>query len=300
MSRPLIVITGTTGSGKSEVGVEVAIRTGAEVVSLDSMAVYRGMDIGTAKPDEATRRGVPHHMIDVVVPSEEMNLHRFIELTEDVLVDMERREVPAVVVGGTTMYLVGLLWGLDDGPPRDDAFRTALVAEREALGVEALHARLAEADPACARAIDPQDYQRIERALEIVASGARPSELRTGWFRGEPRPSRLFVLTWPRPELRRRIEERVDRMLEAGWVDEVRAIRDAGGFSRGAAKALGYREILAWLDGELAEEHLAERIKTRTWQFAKRQLTWLRKLEHAEVITLGEGDTVEGLADRMV
>lgn len=301
MKNPIIVITGTTGTGKSEVGLEVARLIGGEILSLDSMAVYRGMDIGTAKPSVADRRAIPHHMIDIVDPNGEMNLHHFLGRAEEVLEERGTAGVPMVCVGGTMMYLVGLLWGIDEGPPRNDEFRRELQKERDEVGTGVLHQRLAELDPGSAAGIAPQDFQRIERSLEILEyGGPKPSELRTGWFSGTARPAQVHALTWPREILRSRIDARVDGMFEAGWVDEVRNIVARDGFSPAASKALGYREILSFLAGDTRESELREVVRNHTWQFARRQMTWMKKLEVARQVERTSGDSVAELAGEIV
>lgn len=300
-ARPILCITGTTGSGKNEIGARAARRLGGEVLSLDSMKVYRGMDIGTAKPTPAQQALAKHHLIDILDPRDGMHLKRFIEMANDVIASLEREGKTPVIVGGTAMYLMGLLYGVYEGPSRDDDFRAVLAAERDERGVPALHARLGEIDPAAAAKIDPNDYKRIERALEVHAStGRAPSELRTGWFTGPRRPASVYIITWPRDLLRRRIEKRVDEMLVEGWIDEVRRLRDQGGFGREAAMALGYREILAFLDDQLTLDECSTLIKTRTWQFSRRQMTWMKKLPDAVTISLEPGADLDLIVDRIV
>lgn len=298
--RPLFVVTGTTGSGKNGLGIELAARLGGEVISLDSMKVYRGMDVGTAKPSPAELERVRHHLIDVYEPSERVDLARFLERADQVVTELHARAVPVIAVGGTAMYLTGLLYGVHEGPPRDDDFRRALREERDRIGTAALHERLAAIDPERAARVAPADFQRIERALEIHAlSGRRPSELEANWFAAPRYQARVVILTWPRDVLRRRIEDRVERMFAAGFVDEVRRIEAAGGFSIEAAQAIGYREILDFLRRGGREAALRERIKLKTWQFARRQLTWMTKYPDAERIVCAAGDTAAAIADRL-
>ncbi|MCA9320793.1 MAG: tRNA (adenosine(37)-N6)-dimethylallyltransferase MiaA, partial [Planctomycetes bacterium] len=226
----LICITGTTGSGKNHLGVLVAERLGAEIISLDSMKVYRGMDIGTAKPGAHERARVRHHLIDILDPRDHMDLRQFLARAEVAVTEIRGRGQRVVCVGGTAMYLAGLLYGVMDGPSRDADFRAALRRERDESGTEALHRRLQDVDPDSAARIMPADYQRIERALEIHALTGRPATaFRQDWFQGPARPATLYVLTWPRDELRRRIFARVDQMFDSGWLDEVRALIAAGG-----------------------------------------------------------------------
>lgn len=300
MTRPILCITGTTGTGKNALGARTAARLGGEVISLDSMKVYRGMDIGTAKPTASERAMAPHHLLDILDPKEGMNLRRFIDCTNDVIADLESRGKPAIVVGGTAMYLVGLLYGVYEGPSRDDRFRAELAAERDRVGLRILHDRLAGIDPVAAKKIDPADYKRIERALEIHhVAKVLPSSLRTDWFSVPILPSRIWVLTWPRDVLRRRIEARVDEMIASGWIDEVKKIREGGGFGRESGMALGYPEIQAFLDGKMSMPDMVERIKIKTWQFSRRQQTWLKKIESAQWIVLSPDDSLDRLAEKI-
>jgi tRNA dimethylallyltransferase len=293
----LVCITGTTGTGKNRIGGLIGQSIGGSVLSLDSMKVYRGMDIGTAKPDAELRSLCPHHLIDIVEPSERMDMSLFMGRAERIIADEQSASHPLICVGGTAMYLNGLLFGLQDTPPRDEDFRARLKAERDEKGVQALHSRLAAVDAASAERINPNDYQRIERALEILALTGKPAGDRERTWFGEMRfPAQVFVLTWPREVLRARIDRRVDQMFADGWVDEVRQILATGGFSETASRALGYPEIMALLDRGAGESETRQLIKTRTWQFAKRQLTWYRKFTFATTRMLSDGDTHESVA----
>ncbi|MEE9394575.1 MAG: tRNA (adenosine(37)-N6)-dimethylallyltransferase MiaA [Planctomycetota bacterium] len=296
----LLVLTGTTSSGKNRLGTRWAELVNAEIISLDSMKVYRGMNIGTAKPSAELRGRVPHHLLDLLDPLERMDLRQFVSRAENAIAEIHSRGHRVVVVGGTAMYLNGVLYGVHSGPSRDLEFRTRLRQERDEVGIAALHARLSEVDAKAAAKIDAHDYQRIERALEIVVlTGKGPSEQKNNWF-CEPRYSfRVVVVTWPRDVLRTRIEARVEQMFEAGWIEEVKAIESKGGFSDEAARALGYPQIMAYLSGELSLEAAKERTKVKTWQFARRQLTWMKKYQDAEVILRSEGDDLEALAQRL-
>ena len=298
MTAPLICIAGTTGTGKNRIGALLANAMGGSVLSLDSMKVYRGMDIGTAKPGSDLLGLCTHHLIDIVDPSDRMDMSRFMESAERVISEESDAGRPLVCVGGTAMYLNGLLFGLQDTPPRDDSLRERLRRERDESGVQALHERLHSIDPESAKRINRNDYQRIERALEVFELTGKPSgTFRRDWF-GEMRlPARVFVLTWPREVLRDRIDRRVDQMFQDGWPDEVRHVLNDGGFGETASRALGYPEVIAMLNGEVKEPETRQLIKTRTWQFAKRQLTWYRKFTFAEMRVLSESDTHESVAE---
>ncbi len=295
---PLLIVTGTTGSGKNRLGAHAARCLGGEVLSLDSMKVYRGMDIGTAKPSRDLMRLAPHHLVDVRDPGEHMDLAVFLSEAEKIIREVHGRRRPVVVVGGTAMYLMGLLYGVHGGPPRDEDFRAGLRRERDELGVRALHDRLARVDAASAARIDPNDYQRIERALEMYALTGQPASAhRRDWFRRPRFPFLLYTVTWPRDVLRARIEERVDAMMQAGWLDEVRGLMERSPLGPQALQALGYKELIRHIeDGTPPLDEVVATIKTRTWQFARRQLTWMRKFEQAVRIERKTGDQEDLIA----
>ncbi|MFT7619884.1 MAG: tRNA dimethylallyltransferase [Planctomycetota bacterium] len=299
--RPLLCITGTTGSGKNGVGIRLAELMQGEVLSLDSMKVYRRMDVGTAKPSTADLARVKHHLIDILDPTERTDLSKFLAEADKVVSDRHQEDCPIIAVGGTAMYLTGLLFGVHDGPSRDDEFRAKLRIEREEIGLPALHARLLVIDPKSGEKINPNDYQRIERALEIFTqTGNPPSEQKANWFRDPRYNSKVYIVTWPRDVLRARIGSRIDKMFENGWVDEVASIDSSCGFSQEAIMALGYREIKEHLAIGGKEGALRERIKTKTWQFARRQLTWMTRYPKAERIVCSEGDDVESISKRIM
>jgi tRNA dimethylallyltransferase len=283
--RNTLVLSGPTGSGKSALAVELAERLGAEVVSMDSMALYRGMDVGTAKPDAEQRRRVPHHLIDVLDPWESASVAWWLGRAAECVRDIEARGKRALVVGGTPLYLKALLHGLFDGPPADAELRRRLTEEAERLGSAALHARLAEVDPASAARLHPNDARRIIRALEVWQLTGRPlSAWQTQW----PVPSTQYsvlstqYVLWldlPREELYARIDARVLQMIEAGLLDEAAALRRLPRpLSREAAQAVGYREAFAHLDGRVTREETVRLIQLHSRRLAKRQLTWFRQM----------------------
>jgi len=299
--QPILVLTGTTASGKNRVGAHVAMKLRGEIISLDSMKVYRGMDVGTDKPSADLMRSVPHHLVDILDPLDGMNLSRFVNLAHDAVKDIRARGYLPVAVGGTALYLTGFLRGVFDGPEADMDFRRGLRAEAAVLGVPALHARLMKVDPVAGGRIHPNDYKRLERALEVYALTGRPiSELQGQWSRPPRVDYRLFILTWDRGVLDRRIEERVDRMFAGGFVDEVKRILDGGGFGRESSQALGYREVVAHLKGEITLAEAIEMVKRATRRFARRQLTWFRRMDDAHWIHAEEGQSVTDLASRVI
>lgn len=283
-------LTGPTASGKSAVGIELARQAGGEILSLDSMAVYRGLNIGTAKPTAADRQAVPHHLIDLIEPTQEFSVAQYIDAAQRAVREILARGRRPIFVGGSPLYLKALLRGLFDGPPADWNLRGKLAEIARQDGSAALHARLAEVDPAAAARLHPNDARRLIRALEVYHGTGQPiSSFQTQFASGETEASnaKVFVLDWPREELHRRINARVDAMFAAGWIDEVRQFLARGRtLSRTALQAVGYREILDHLRGERDLSATAELIKQRTRQFAKRQLTWLRSLPECRWIAV--------------
>jgi tRNA dimethylallyltransferase len=282
-------LTGPTASGKTQVGLELAELLDAEIISLDSMALYRGMDIGTAKPTLDERRRVPHHLIDVVDPAEEYSLAQYVAAAHEAVAQIATRGRAALFVGGTPLYLKSLLRGIFSGPPADWQLRRELQAFAEERGSASLHARLAQVDPVSARRLHPRDTRRVIRALEVwQKTGRSITELQRQFDRARPADAcRVFVLDWPRAELIERINARVDAMFELGLVNEVRSLLTRPlGLSRTASQAVGYREVIEHLDAARELGKTIELVKLRTRQFAKRQMTWFRSLSECRFIAM--------------
>ena len=274
--NPLLVILGPTASGKTAVALEVARAAGAEVLSLDSMQVYRGMDVGTAKPTREEQAAVRHHLIDVVDPIEVFTTARFVEAADATIAEATRRGVPLIATGGTPLYYKALFEGLFDGPPADEALRARL---REMPNEELLR-RLSEVDPAAAARIHLNDQKRLIRALEVYELAGRPiSSFQTDWGSGQFRHPAVWVgLDWEKEALNRRINARVKAMMAAGWLDEVRRLLDTYGMlSHTAAEATGYHELIEHLQGRSSLDDAVERIKIATRQLARRQMKWFRR-----------------------
>jgi len=274
-------LTGATASGKTAVGVELARRIDAEIVSLDSMALYRGMDIGTAKPTAAERREVPHHLVDILDPDDQFSLAQYLDAALRSIDQIMARGREVLFVGGTPLYLKGLLRGIFQGPPADWDLRRRLARQAETEGPGSLHRRLAEVDPASADRLHPNDTRRLIRALEVYEKTGRPiSELQRQFDIARPAGEcRVFVIQWPTAQLNARIDRRVDRMFAACLVDEVRVLLGRPQpLSKTAAQALGYREVIQHLHGERGLPETIELVKTHTRRFAKRQRTWFRSL----------------------
>ena len=273
----LVALVGPTASGKSAVAMAVAEQLGdVELVSIDSMQVYRGMDIGTAKPSPAERARVRHHLLDLVDPSQDFAVAEFQRAYRSAIADVTARDKQAMLVGGTGLYHRAAIDDLDL-PGEWPAIRAGLLAEAELFGPAALHARLTAIDPAAAARIEQGNTRRIVRALEVYeGSGRLFSSYGPGLDVYPPTPIAQIGLRWEREVLAARIEQRVHAMVDAGLVDEVRALR-AAGMSRTASQALGYKELLAHLEGHESLDAAVAQIVVRTRQFAVRQLRWFQR-----------------------
>ena len=289
----LVVVLGPTASGKTEMALKIAGRTGACVISADSVQVYRYFDIGSAKPTGEQRRKIPHFLIDVADPDEDFNAGRYMRLALDQIGSLVENGRKIVVVGGTFLYVKALLYGLLEGVEVDRKFRKRLARERDARGVASLHERLRSVDPVSAGRIDPNDYVRIERALEVYhTTGERMSDHQRRHGFPEQRFNALKIgLLGDRERLRRAIDARVDAMIDRGWVEEVKAIRAMGyGPHLKPMKSIGYRRINEFLDGRLDFREAVESIKTDTKRFSKRQFTWLRADDGIKWFDPADGD----------
>ena len=279
MKPKLVVILGPTGVGKSEIAVDVALAVGGEVVNADSQLVYRRMNIGTAKPSEAARRGVPHHLIDVVDPDEDFNAARYRDQAVQAIEDIRARGKNPIVCGGSGLYLRALLYGIFVGPAKDAGIRQRLEAESQARGLNVLHERLQRLDPAAAARIHPNDRHRIVRALEVFEATGKPI---SDWQNAHGFKESVFCvlkvgLNRERSALYRLIDRRTDEMIAAGLVAEVEGLA-ASGYSLDlpALQSIGYRQIGLHLRGELTLEQAVALIKRDSHHLAKRQLTWFR------------------------
>jgi len=284
-------LTGPTAAGKTSVGLALARLIGAEIISLDSMAVYRGMDIGTAKPGADQQRAVPHHLIDILDPDQEFSVSNYVELAHRKIAELRGAGREVLFVGGTPMYLKAMLRGLYSGPPADWQFRREVEAEARRVGIEALHARLNLVDPLSAAKLHKNDIRRIIRALEVYKITGTPiSHQQLQFEEGTPADRcRVFVLGWPRALLHRRIDARVEWMFEAGLIDEVRRLLEQfRSLGRTAAQAVGYREAIAHVRGEISFAEAVRRVRVRTHQFARRQETWFRSLSECRRIEQDE------------
>lgn len=295
-------VTGATAGGKTRVGIELAKLLDAEIISMDSMTVYRGMNIGTAKPTARQREQIPHHLLDIVEPDQEFSVSEYVARAQATIGEIRRRGREVVFVGGTPLYLKALLRGIFEGPPADWEFRRQVEEEVQRVGLAALHDRLMHVDPLSAEKLHPHDKRRIIRALEVYRATGQPiSHLQLEFEEGRPAEQcKVFVLQWPRELLHQRIDARVDRMIQSGLVDEVRRLREEfGELSRTASQAVGYREVIGHLCGGQDLETTGQQIKTRTHQFARRQETWFRSLSECRGIEQSESDDPEQVARRI-
>lgn len=275
----IIVVCGPTAIGKTTVGIELARRLGGEIVSADSMQVYRHMDIGTAKPTPQERARVPHHLVDVVNPDEPFDAAKYTTLGRKAVSDIQRRGVVPLVVGGTGLYIKALLRGLFRADASDPAVRRRLKSEADALGIQALHARLAAADPDTAVRLHPNDAVRILRALEVLEVSGRPlSHLQSEHrFADTPFIALKIGLALERDALYERINQRVDAMVANGLEQEVRSLLAQGyGIGLKSMQSIGYSHMAALIAGTLSHADCIRTLKRDTRRFAKRQLTWFR------------------------
>ena len=296
-----MAICGPTAVGKSEVAERVADLVGAEIVSVDSMQVYRGMDIGTAKVPEAERR-CPLHMVDVVDVSVPYAVAEFQRDARACVEDIAERGLVPILCGGTGLYLDAVVDEMDfPKGEATDSRRAAYEAQLEAIGPDALHQILADRDPKSAAEIHPNNTRRVIRALEMLDEGVSYSEQRKGLKRHEPHfEVELFALTMDRETLYARIDRRVELMFEQGLVDEVRTLEEQGlAESHTASQAIGYKEVLQYLRGEISEREALTLVQKNTRRYAKRQLSWLRRDGRATWIDVGDvsrADAAETIA----
>ena len=288
-ARKCWFVTGATASGKTAVSLALAKRLDAEIISLDSMAIYRGMDIGTAKPTAETQSLVPHHLIDIRDPNETCSVSEYRELAMEKVDEIHSRGKKVLFVGGTALYLKTLLRGMFDGPPADWEFRKQIEAEVENVGDAALHERVASVDPVAAHKLHVNDRRRLIRALEVYKLTGKPiSHWQMEFADGvDASECKVFSLRHPRPILHERIETRVDQMFEAGLIDEVRGLLERWtDLSHTAAQAVGYREVIEHLRGEKDFAETREKVRVRTRKFARHQETWFRGLSEVRMIDI--------------
>ncbi|CBE68426.1 MAG: tRNA (adenosine(37)-N6)-dimethylallyltransferase MiaA [Candidatus Methylomirabilis oxygeniifera] len=284
---PLIVLVGPTAVGKSSMALAVAERVRGEIIAADSMQVYRGLDIGTAKPSADERQRVPHHLLDLVKPDQPFTAADYMRLASAAIIDIRARGRLPIIVGGTGLYVRALFRGLVDGPGEMTLLRETLYQEAERVGSATLHRRLEITDPEAAATIHPNDLFRVVRALEVAAvSGHLLSALRVEGRRNHkpvPGPVLRFGLERNRQELYRRIEARVEAMMTQGLLREVQDLLDRGyGPVLKPLRAIGYRHMIGHLKGQIRLDDAVASLKRDTRRYAKRQLTWFRHEDEIE------------------
>lgn len=298
MDKKKILILGVTASGKGKLAFEIAKRIGGEIVSIDSMKVYRRMDIGTAKPSMGNRRQIPHHLVDVVEPNEAFSVGRFVELAEAAIKDILAKNKPVVAVGGTAMYIKAMLYGLFEGAGTDETIRDQIKARIEKEGLEQLYREFAAIDPAAAQKIHANDAKRIIRALEVWQLTGRPISSFQQQFDSAGRVEEWVIIGLRREkaDASHRINTRVKRMIEEGLVDEVkRLLAEDRPLSQQARCAIGYAEIIDHLEGKTTLDEAVELIKKNSRKLAKAQRTWFKTFRMVQWLDIKEDNTVENI-----
>ena len=297
-----LMLLGPTGSGKSALALEVAQHRPVELISVDSAQVYRGLDIGSAKPSAAERSTVTHHLIDIRDPAERYSAADFVRDAQAAIDAVRARGKLPLLVGGTMLYAKALRDGLSALPAADSAIRAAIDADAQGFGWPALHARLAALDPETAARLAPNDAQRIQRALEVIAVSGQPmSALLTRPAPDRPRLDVVALIPTDRARLHRRLEQRFDAMLACGFIDEVKVLKQRSDLTPDlpSMRCVGYRQAWAFLEGHGSHAEFRAAAIAATRQLAKRQLTWLRSLAADFNIEAGSDDALQHLLTRL-
>lgn len=297
---PAIFLMGPTASGKTELSIQLAKVLDAEIISVDSALVYRGMDIGTAKPTEEERQGIPHYLIDILDPAESFSTGRFRSLALKLMADITQRGKIPLMTGGTMLYFNALFHGLAELPQADAAIRSQLAAQAKQYGNEYLHRRLAEIDPEAAARIHPNDPQRVQRALEVYQITGIPLTQLHAQAKTAPLPYRtikLVVAPRHRKDLHDKIARRFHLMLDRGLIEEVRQLYRRGDLSEKmpSIRSVGYRQVWSYLQGEIDLAEMTEKAIVATRQLAKRQFTWLRRETDAHWFYTEQPDLLPGV-----
>jgi tRNA dimethylallyltransferase len=300
MVNQRILILGVTASGKGRLAFELAKAINAEIISIDSMKVYRRMDIGTAKPPLEIRRQIPHHIIDVVEPSDSFSVARFLELADAAIKEIEGKNKLIVAVGGTALYIKAMLYGLFEGPGADERIRAELKTQARNQGLDKLYAQLQKVDPEVASRISAKDVKRILRALEVYKLTGKPiSTFQTQWNRLSSYNWTIIGLRREKTEESKRINARVKKMIEAGLVDEVKGLlAEEKPLSDQARCAIGYSEIIDHLSGRTSLDEAIELIKTNTRKFAKAQRTWFKTFKNVHWLDLAPDENTDSITSR--
>ena len=298
MSDPVIYITGATASGKSALAMRLANRLGGEIISVDSMQVYCGLNIGTAKPSAQEQNEIQHHLIDVVQLSEAFDAAQFVSLAQQALKLIWKRGRVPIFCGGTGLYFRALIEGLGESPPGDESLRDELAQ----MPIESLVTELRIKDPEAAKQVDLKNSRRLLRAIEVIRLTGRPySEQRIGWNNVDKAPQNLFCISREVDVLNQRIHKRVDEMFNQGLVEETQTLIKKGlRNNRNACQALGYRQVLDLLDGKLDLENVVQQVKTKTRQFAKRQRSWFRNQMKCKFLEWPDEENVNSFSEQLL
>ena len=298
MSDPVIYITGATASGKSALAMRLANTLGGEIISVDSMQVYCGLNIGTAKPSAQEQNEIQHHLIDVAQLSEAFDAAQFVSLAQQALKLIWKRGRVPIFCGGTGLYFRALIEGLGESPPGDESLRDELAQ----MPIESLVAELQIKDPEAAKQVDLKNPRRVLRAIEVIRLTGRPySEQRIGWNNVDKAPQNLFCISREVDVLNQRIHKRVDEMFNQGLVEETQTLIKKGlRNNRNACQALGYRQVLDLLDGKLDLENVVHQVKTKTRQFAKRQRSWFRNQMKCKFLEWPDEENVNSFSEQLL
>ena len=298
MSDPVIYITGATASGKSALAMRLANTLGGEIISVDSMQVYCGLNIGTAKPSSQEQNEIQHHLIDVAQLSEAFDAAQFVSLAQQALKIIWKRGRVPIFCGGTGLYFRALIEGLGESPPGDESLRDELAQ----MPIESLVTELSIKDPEAAKQVDLKNSRRLLRAIEVIRLTGRPySEQRTGWNNVDKAPQNLFCISRDVDVLNQRIHKRVDEMFNQGLVEETQTLIKKGlRNNRNACQALGYRQVLDLLDGKLDLENVVHQVKTKTRQFAKRQRSWFRNQMKCKFLEWPDEENLNSFSEQLL
>jgi len=303
MHHTLWVLTGPTACDKTEIGFTVAQKIEGEIISADSMLFYRGMDIGTAKPSSGMRELVPHHFIDIIDPWESYSVGRYVDDVESLIGDVDSKDRKFLIVGGSPLYIKGLVDGIFNGPAADWDIRRELEELADEKGNQHVHDILQKIDPVKAVELHPNNLRRIIRAIEVYRITGKPVSVLQEEYKlaRESYRFKIMCIAREREDVYRRINERVETMFDKGLVDEVRSLLDnPRGLSKQAKQALGYKEVIQYLDGGLTLDDAKEMVKQSTRRFAKRQMTWFRSFSDIQWLEADEHERPGPISDEII
>ncbi len=299
----IAILTGPTACDKTEVGFTVAQKIRGEIISADSMLFYRGMDIGTAKPSPGMRERVPHHFIDIVDPWESYSVGRYVDDVEALINDVDSKERKFLIVGGSPLYIKGLVDGIFNGPGADWDIRRELEGLADEKGNQHVHGILERIDPVKAGELHPNNLRRIIRAIEVYRITGKPVSVLQEQYKlaRKSYQFKIMCIAREREDIYRRINERVETMFDRGLIDEVQSLlKNPEGLSKQARQALGYKEVIQYLDGELTLDEARDMVKLSTRRFAKRQMTWFRSFPDVQWLEAEEYEGPESTAEKII